>query len=302
MPLYSNSTTNYAPTVQKFLTTGTTTGWLFTISTSTTVAVGDTYTNNGNTYTVLGALTAQTGQVFFTSQAAAPLASGTLTKAVSASGPATITFSASIALATYTTPTSPRTPLYLKIKTVGGGGGGGSSGTASTNNGTAGLPTFFGANIALAGAGLGGGNAGGTGAAGGDPTLNTSGTILLVESVGGGGGGGVQGVSTSTQYPGGVGGNSMFGGGGFSVASGGSGSGKTNSGGGGAGGGTGGTASSFPGSGGGAGAGIEFVITSPASSYPYIVGTGGAGGGAGTSGNAGGNGAAGLVVVEEFYQ
>jgi hypothetical protein len=64
-----------APTIQKLLSTGTTTGYVFTISSSTTCAVGDTYTNNGNTYTVLGALTAQTGQVMFCSGASAPLSS-----------------------------------------------------------------------------------------------------------------------------------------------------------------------------------------------------------------------------------
>jgi hypothetical protein len=53
------------------------------------------------------------------------------------------------------------------------------------------------------------------------------------------------------------------------------------------------------GQGGGAGGYVEKLITSPAATYTYTVGTGGAGGAAGTL--AGGNGAAGIIIVDEFY-
>jgi hypothetical protein len=44
------------------------------------------------------------------------------------------------------------------------------------------------------------------------------------------------------------------------------------------------------------------MISSPAATYAYSVGTGGAGGSAGTNGHAGSNGAAGQIIVEEYYQ
>ena len=53
------------------------------------------------------------------------------------------------------------------------------------------------------------------------------------------------------------------------------------------------------GGGGGAGGYCELWVNAPAATYTYAVGAGGAGGAAGTY--AGGNGAAGLVIVEEFY-
>lgn len=65
----------------------------FTISTSTTCAVGDTYTNNSQTFTVVTALSAQSGTVFFATGTGDPTASGTLTRATG-SGTSSITFSA----------------------------------------------------------------------------------------------------------------------------------------------------------------------------------------------------------------
>lgn len=66
----------------------------FTISTSTTCAAGDTYTNNAQTFTLITALSAQSGTVFFATGTGAPSASGTLTRATG-SGTSSITFSAS---------------------------------------------------------------------------------------------------------------------------------------------------------------------------------------------------------------
>lgn len=65
------------------------TSYTFTV-TSANATVGATYTNNGNTFTVLSTIAAQTTLV--ASGSGAPLASGTLTK-TSGTGDATITFS-----------------------------------------------------------------------------------------------------------------------------------------------------------------------------------------------------------------
>lgn len=290
-----------APTVQKFTSTGTTTGYVFTISTSSTVAVGDTYTNNGNTYTVLAALSAQTGQVLFCSGASAPTASGTLTRATGA-GTASITFTAADALATYTRPSGPA-PLFLKVKLRASGGSGGGGSTASNGAaGTAGKSSFFGANLLIATGGSGGaaGNTGGSqpaGGSGGSFTVNSpaidAGSIngqsgengwnmLLNQYVPGGGGGG-QG-----------GGRSIFGTGSSAVA---------NTGGGGQGGGNIAGTASQSGAGGGEGGLVEAIIPNPGSTYVYLVGasvTGGAGAGSGSQ-NGGASGS-GILIVEEHYQ
>jgi hypothetical protein len=62
-------------------------------------------------------------------------------------------------------------------------------------------------------------------------------------------------------------------------------------------------ASYYSGQGGGAGAYIEAIINNPSTSYSYSVGTGGNGGtGVGGLKQDGGAGAAGIIIVEEFYQ
>jgi hypothetical protein len=284
-----------APTTQSFLVTGTTTGWLFTISTSSTVSVGDTYTNNGNTYTVLNALSAQSGQVLFTSGAAAPASSGNLVR-TSGAGTSTIAFTATLALATYTTPSGP-TPLYIRVSLVGAGGGGGPGGAGSVggSNGTA---SFFGPNLLIAGPGLGGGQINGTPqGAGGTATVN-GGLVARYAVSGGDGGASTENGVTGTAFGGMTGGSSFLGGGGRGgYTSGNAGSaGKANTGGGGGAGGAG--SNQNAGEGGGAGAFIECIITSPAASYPYAVGAGGA---HGVGSQNGGDGGSGLIVVEEHY-
>ncbi len=72
--------------------------YLFTISTSTTCNVGDIYSNNGNSYTVMAALAAQTGAVLFMSGTGAPSSTGTLTLVQGSNTPA-ITFSVAAAQA-----------------------------------------------------------------------------------------------------------------------------------------------------------------------------------------------------------
>lgn len=190
---------------------------------------------------------------------------------------------------TYTTPTSPRTPLYLKIVMVGGGGGGSGSGSGSFGAGGDGTDSTFGVSLT---AGFGGGAAdnGGPGAGG-----TAVGGYLNVNGNTGG-----TAISTATGY-GSVGGSSpFFGGGGIPQGPGSPGyPGASMTGGGGSGGGPAGTQD---GGGGGSGGYVEAIISSPSSTYAYSVGAGGAGGTAGTGGVGGGGGGSGLVLVQEYYQ
>lgn len=292
--LPGNSTALKAPTIQSFTSTGSTTGYLFTVS-SANATVGATYTNNGNTYTVLATIAAATS--LFCSQASAPLASGTLTKA-SGTGDATITFSKNQPLATYTLPSGP-SPLYLKIKMIGGGGGAAGSGT-SNPTGAAGIGSVFGANLMTAGGGSPSTNA--LGAPGGTASLGTGPIGLAI--AGGNAGTADQGTVTTNSASGGSGGNTpFFGGGGLAtITAVTGGNGITNTGGGGGGAGTAAVANTAGSGGGGAGGFVDAIINAPSSTYVYAIGTGGAGGSAGASGAIGGNGAAGMIIVEEHYQ
>jgi hypothetical protein len=285
-----------APTVQKFLSTGTTTGYLFTV-TSANATVGATYTNNGNTYTVLATIAGATQ--LFCSQASAPQASGTLTKA-SGSGDATITFSANTPLATYTRPSSP-TPLYIRVRMVGGGGGGSGSGTAGGGTGGTGGSTTFGSALLVANGGAGGAYDSSTSAAGGTAFLGSGPVgIALQGSTGSFGWGAGSSGARNNGAPGGV---SPFGGasGDTYFSSAGS-SAIANSGSGGAGGGGSAGTGNISGNSGGAGGYIDSIITAPAATYYYGVGAAGAAGAAGTSGLNGGAGGSGVIIVEEYYQ
>jgi hypothetical protein len=182
---------------------------------------------------------------------------------------------------TYTTPAG---ATSLRIRMVGGGGGGG--GAPATAGSSGGDTTFSTFTAGGGGSTTTGNGAGGTAAGG---SINIPG--------GAGTGGGLNQTAT-TFMPGGQGGSSAFGPGG------GGGQGNqvgqnapTNSGGGGGGGG--GAASQNSAGGGGGGGYVEAYITAPSSSYSYAVGSGGAGGvGASLTG---GNGAAGIIIVDEFY-
>lgn len=186
--------------------------------------------------------------------------------------------------ATYTTPTG---CIRINVRMVGGGGGGGAT---ATNNGATGVATTWSGGSLSAAAGVGGAAASGAPGAGG---AATNGDI----NIPGGSGHGGEGTSNES-VPGGQGGNGAFGGGGAAILAAAGGNGATNSGGGGSGGGFAGGAGNA-GSGGGAGGYVEKLILTPAATYTYTVGTGGAGGAAGTL--AGGNGAAGIIIVDEFY-
>ena len=293
------------PTVQAFTSTGSQTGWLFNVTSWTgTIVAGDTYTNNGHTYTAqqITQTNGGSGYTLFMSGTSATTSSGTdtLTKGTSASGPATITFNGTknLATATYTTPTGP-TPVYLKIKMVGGGAGGGGSGGGGVSSGTAGVGSYFGPNILTANGGLGGASAQSAGGTGGTASLGSAIGVAVSGAPGGGGGGGTGGTA---GVPGGAGGNSpYFSGGGSGEGALAGTSGVTNTGGGGAGAGSGLTTTIDSSAGGGSGGFVEALITAPVSTYPYVIGTGGANGAAGSGGFAGGSGAAGQLIVEEHY-
>lgn len=292
VPTYKTFT---APTIQKFLSTGTTTGWLFTV-TAATANAGDTYTNNGNTYTVLG--TVSGGTQLFVSGVGTP-AIGNLVRATGG-GTNPILQSAFQALGTYSTPTNPA-PLYLRVRMVGGGGGGSGSGT-SVPAGFLGTISAFGVNTLVANGGTG---ADGTSAAPGGTASLGSGPIGIALTGGGGTGGGIDQTVTTASFAGGSGGSSAFGGeggGGTYNQTGKSGAANTGGGGGGAGCAATASANNFAGQGGGSGGFVDAIITSPATAYVYTVAVSVSGGSAGTNGQAGGNGASGLVEVTEYYQ
>lgn len=188
---------------------------------------------------------------------------------------------------TYTTPANVR---YIIVKAVGGGGGGGGVTTGTGYfTGTTGGNTSF--NSVVANGGVGGQqDIAGTGGTGGSGTA----TVRISGSPGGPGSG------FSTDSPGGNGGNAPYfcggGSGGVKASAGGGAVANTGGGGGGSGGSTVGTAQGT--GGGGSGEYFELFIDAPASSYTYSVGGSGAGG-AGT--RAGGAGAAGKIIVLEYY-
>jgi len=179
--------------------------------------------------------------------------------------------------ATYT-PTSGA--VWIKVRVVGGGGGGsglttGGSGVATSFNGIT-------ANPGLPGGGQGGGGgAGGAGGAGGVGTAN-----LRLPGGQGGQGASVAGADVSAGA-GGMGGGTPFGASGMSPSVP-----PPNSGGGG-GGGTGSAGGVNGGGGGGGGEYFELILS--ATTYTYTIGTGGAAGSNATAG------AAGRIIVEEYY-
>lgn len=205
---------------------------------------------------------------------------------------------------TYTTPTSPRTPLYIRIRLVGGGGAGGGGGTTPTGGGTGGNGgnTTFGSTVVVGNAGTGGGGgssaSNGTGGAGGSASLSgSSGSAFS----GGSGGDGDQNSIATVGAISGYGASSPLGGGaGASAASGTGRSAAANTGSGGAGAGA--PASTNAPGGGGAGGYADAIVTSPSATYAYAVGAAGTAGTAGTAGSAGGAGAAGYIEVTEYYQ
>lgn len=208
---------------------------------------------------------------------------------------------------TYTTPTSPRSPLYLKVTLVGAGGGGAGSGIAGGNGANNLTNATFGTSLLQSNNGAGATFQGTSNAVGGTFTVNSPAVAIIAQNGGSGGGDQGNGAGTfSDAYAGGNGGTNSLGGAGMGGMSymgalaGTAGIGNTGSGGGG--GSLNSTSAASTGGGGGAGAYIEAIIPTPSATYSYFVPSGGAAGTAGTSGFAGGAGGSGLVIVEEFYQ
>lgn len=196
---------------------------------------------------------------------------------------------------TYTTPAN---CVVIKVRFIGGGGGGGGVGLTTGPIGATGGTSTFNSVTAIGGTGgagngtgspiTTGGGAGGTGGAGtanvringgsGD-VLSGSGTLRAGGGSGPFGGGAPPSYRTSATT--GLAAVTNTGGGGGAASASGS---------------TGEAAS------GGAGEYCELIIVTPSASYSYAVGAGGAGGiGTGTGAATGGAGAAGQIIVEEFY-
>lgn len=199
--------------------------------------------------------------------------------------------------ATYTLPTSPRSPIYIRVYVKGGGGGGGGSGTTApaNHNGASGTDSVFGTVTGTGGTGAPGTTAGYAGASGGG---GSGGDNYIIGATGQSAPGNEVGIAVPNSY-----GTSGGGSGAGQAGSNGGGNAtnaQANSGGGG--GGAGGSSTSYSAAGGGEGGIAIKIIASPSATYTYTVGGGGAGGTAGTAGGTGGNGGSGYIVVEEMYQ
>lgn len=201
----------------------------------------------------------------------------------------TYTVLSSVGSGTYTLPVN---CFWIEVEMVGAGGGGWGSGVGATA-GAQGSSTAFGTFSCS------GGSAGTTQTAGGLPgsVFAVAGQVSFSGQQGG------TGNSAVSQAPGGDGGCSPFGGNGKGgVLGGGAGGNAVPNTGSGGGGGGGSSSTTNTGGGGGSGGYIRVIISSPASSYFYSVGTGGSGGLAGTNGAAGGSGGAGFIIVKEYYK
>jgi hypothetical protein len=213
--------------------------------------------------------------------------SGTLPVANGGTGLTSIPHTVQVFTSSSGTYTTPANCKAISVRMVGGGGGGAGTGSSATA-GTAGGSTTFGTAFLTCTGGAGGfitgtNQAGGT-ATGGD--INIAGATAP---------GAVGGV---TNFTGGVGGSTPFGGagaGGCANATGSTAATNSGAGGGGGGGGT----STLTGGGGAAGAYLEKLISSPSATYAYAIGAAGTNGTGGTSN--GGGGGSGLIIVTEYY-
>lgn len=246
--------------------------------------VGATYTHNSVTYTVIRTV-ASSDQVILSGNAA-PLSSGTLTKA-SGTGDTTIAFTVS------------KAPVYLEVVGIAAGGGGSGSGTALGGTGSTGGNTTFGSSLLTANGGSPGAFQNAANGVGGAVTITAPAYGVGIPG-GNGGGRNINGTGSS-QLAGSPGGQGAFGGGAFgSLQT--SLQGRDKTGGGGSGGGTSGTSNSDTGTGGGSGSFFRAFVPSPSATYAFACGTGGGGGTAGTNGFAGGDGADGYLSVICHFQ
>jgi len=277
-----------APVISKYLTgSGTHNRSVVFYTASANATIGATYTNNAVTFTVLETVAA--GSIIKMSGNGSPAASGTLTKSTG-TGDATITFY------------SFRLPMYFKVSLAGGGGGASGAGTGAQSPGSDGNDTTFGTSLLIGEGGTGGLDmtAFVTPAAGGAASLGT-GPVGVAFTGGWGSGGGAEAAGVFIM--GGGGGESLFPGSGKGTYQGDGTDAVPNTGAGGGGGAAGGSpAGVYTGAGGGGGGYVIATIFSPAASYPYSVGTGGAGGAGDGAAGAGGDGADGIIIVEECFQ
>ena len=193
---------------------------------------------------------------------------------------------------------SPPGVVWLDVLCVGGGaGGGGATGNGATppgGTGTAGGNTTFG-SLTAGGGGIS------TYSGPGTPGTGSGGNVFNLT---GGSGNAVINTAAVISPPGGIAGNSILSGGGAAYlnAAGGNAAANTGSGGAGGGYGLGITSGTYGGCGGSAGGAVRNIFTSPAATYAYVVGAAGVGGAAGgANAYAGGNGAAGIIIVTEYY-
>lgn len=200
---------------------------------------------------------------------------------------------------TYTTPAN---VLWLEITMVGGGGGGGGGNNvavASSGGATCWNTTGAACTTPVYSAGGGGGST--TTALGPGGTVTGSGACLFPFAGGSGTLGSFSQNSLGLSAYGGTGAVSTLGGSGSGAYAAAGSAAQANSGSGGGGGGTNSAAGFFAGGGGGAAATCRTIINTPAATYTYAVGTGGAGAAAGTNGFAGGLGAGGQIFITEHY-
>ena len=195
---------------------------------------------------------------------------------------------------TYTVPAGVQ---YLVVTMCGGGGGGGGVRVGAGAGGNGGTTSFgswtaIGGNGAIASNGPNNPSSGATGGTGGASGTGTQ--IFRVAGASGGSGIGITSIGMTSQGPGGgsilSGGNAWFQG--TADVNGLPG---MNQGGGGAG--AAGSDNSAAGGGGG-GEQVQFLITSPSSTYSYAVGAGGTAGAGSATGGAGGSG---VIIIEEYY-
>jgi hypothetical protein len=190
---------------------------------------------------------------------------------------------------TFITSTNP-VPLYIKVRLVGGGAGGqGAFSNADYNVargndrlGADGAVSVFGNNLIVANGGTGGSTS-----IGGSCTCGTQPDISSCWCKTGGSGGNSE-YDTNSFFPGGAYGISAFHGfgdgghgGGFNAICAGMGG--------------------YSGTAGGAGGYAEAVIIPQYSSYPVMVGSGGAGGLGGACANSGMDGVNGAIIIEEYF-
>lgn len=201
--------------------------------------------------------------------------------------------------ASYPTPAG---ASWLDVTLIGAGGGGAGGGTAGGVAGNGGS-TYWNTSspastspIATAGGGTGGQGANYAGASGATFSGTCPGNSAGPSAAGGGSQGGSASTNGGISGVGGVGGASSAGGGGASNS--GAGQAPGSGGGGGA---SGNGVSAIAGAGGAAGATCRLIISSPAATYYYTVGTGGSAGAAGTGGVAGGAGAGGSVTIVPHF-